>query len=72
MVKLCTSSRLYLCLSHRSLDAISVFIYHPLNGQPVNSNPPQSNFILATAGIQYHFKPSSAKPGNLSSIMYSI
>ena len=62
---LLTSIRFNLCVSRKSLDAISVPIYHPLNGHAVNSSPPQSNSRDETAGNAYHFKPSSAKLGNL-------
>lgn len=39
--------------------------YHPLNGAPVNSSPPASNIMLATAGRAYHFKPSFSNQGYL-------
>jgi len=38
---------------------------HPLNGAPVNSRPPASNIMLATAGRAYHFKPSFSNQGYL-------
>lgn len=53
-----TSKILYLFKSQRSRQAISVTMYHPLNGHAVNWSPPQSNNILDTAGTLYHLKPS--------------
>ena len=59
-----TSTLLYRDLSERSR-AISVPMYHPLNGAAVYSSPPQSNIIPLTAGRPYHLRPSSSNQGYL-------
>ena len=56
----------YRLTSQRSLP-ISVAMYQPLKGAAVNSSPPQSNAMLATAGSAYHFNPNSSNQGNLDS-----
>lgn len=61
----CTSNKLYLYGSHKSLAPTSVPMYQPLKGAAGNMSPPQSNTRHATAGRAYHFKPISANHGNL-------
>lgn len=47
-------------------EPISADMYQPLNGQAVNSRPPISNSILATAGNTYHFKSKSSNQSYLN------
>jgi hypothetical protein len=53
------------CASHRFLQPISVLMYHPLKGAAVNSRPPQSNSMLATAGSAYQRRSSFSNQSNL-------
>lgn len=50
---------LYRCTSQKSRTPISEPMYQPLKGHPVNSRPPTSSSMLATAGSAYHFRSSS-------------
>lgn len=50
---------LYRCTSQKSRTPISVPMYQPLKGHAVNSRPPTSRSMLATAGSAYHFRSNS-------------
>lgn len=54
-----TFRMLYRCTSQKSRTPISVPMYQPLKGHAVNSRPPTSRSMLATAGSAYHFRSSS-------------
>lgn len=54
-----TFRMLYRCTSQKSRTPISVPMYQPLKGHPVNSRPPTSRSMLATAGSAYHFRSNS-------------
>ena len=56
------AARLYLPSSQKFLVAISVTMYHPLNGAAEYLNPPKSRVMFETAGTPYHRKPSYEIP----------
>lgn len=62
-----TCRMLYRCTSQKSRTPISVPMYQPLKGHAVNSRPPTSRSMLATAGSAYHFRSSSLNHSYLSS-----